>query len=266
MKKRLGQHLLVDSAVLDAIEEVAGTRAGDRVLEIGPGPGNLTARLADAVRPQGRVVAIELDRSWASRLNRACSGRPHVKVVWNNALEVDLAALLGEDGPWKCVANIPYYITSPIVQKLLDARRLFSLFALLMQKEVATRLHATSGREVGMLSHFVHYHCETRIAFDVPASAFRPPPTVDSALLVMEPLSAPPVDVPFDSLRPIIQAAFSARRRMLRGTLRALPSMETTDAVDGWLSRAGIHPQARPEQLTLDDFARLAMTRRGAMA
>jgi len=258
LKKHLGQHLLEDPATLSEIAEAAGVREGDAVFEIGPGPGTLTAVLAQRVGAEGRVLAVELDRDWHGRLDAVRRTCPWVEVQWGDALALDLDGLL--EGPgWRCVANIPYYITSPLVQKLVEARAHFSVMALLMQREVAVRIDATRGRDVGPLSHYVHYHARTEVALDVPASAFRPPPKVASALLVLRPLAAPPVDVPFEMLRPLIATAFSARRKMLRSTLRAL--MPGEGEVESWLRRAEIAPTARAEDLGLDDFARLVRAR-----
>lgn len=247
---------------LRAIALAANVSAADHVLEIGAGPGNLTRELARLVSSHGRVRAIELDRDWTSMLESLHENHAQVDVTWGDALTVDFDTLLGgTPGPWKCVANIPYYITSQLVQKLVEYRRYFSVMALLMQQEVAERLNAERGREVGMLSYFVHYHCTTELALTVPASAFRPPPKVDSALLILRPRAVPAVDIPFDGIRPIIQAAFASRRKMLRKTLCALPGMRDRGDVLPWLERASIAADARPEELTLLDFARLASAR-----
>ena len=260
LKKRLGQHILESPEMLGAIVDAAGVSEGDAVLEIGPGPGTLTRVLAQRVGPGGRVLAIELDRDWQGALDGVQRAFPQVDVRWEDALATDLDGLLAER-QWRCVANIPYYITSPLVQKLVEARQHFRIIALLMQKEVAERLNARRGRDVGSLSHYVQQHAESAIALEVPPSAFRPPPRVDSALLLLRPLSQPRVEVPYERLRPIIAAAFAARRKMLRGTLRALA--DDGAAVEAWLARAGISPTARAEDLLLEDWARLARTRPG---
>lgn len=258
LKKRLGQHILESPAMLDAIVDAAGVVAGDSVLEIGPGPGTLTRALAEKVGEHGRVLAVELDRDWQSPLDGVQRAFPQVHVRWEDALSTDLDATLG-GATWRCVANIPYYITSPLVQKLIEARAHFCVVALLMQKEVAERLHARRGRDVGTLSHYVQYHCDTEIALEIAPTAFRPPPKVDSALLLLRPLAAPRVDMPYARLRPIIAAAFGARRKMLRGSLRALAG--AGGQVELWLAAAGVSPTARPEELDLDDWARLAAMR-----
>lgn len=258
LKKRLGQHILESPATLGAIVDAAGVVAGDSVLEIGPGPGTLTRTLAERVGPQGRVLAIELDREWQRALDGVQRAYPQVHVRWEDALHTDLDASL-EGATWRCVANIPYYITSPLVAKIVEARTHFVVVALLMQKEVAERLNARRGRDVGALSHYVQYHAETKIALEIAPTAFRPPPKVDSALLLLHPLAAPRVDVPYARLRPIIATAFGARRKMLRGTLRPLVGQGAN--VASWLDAAGVSPTARAEELDLDDWARLAATR-----
>lgn len=261
LKKRLGQHILESPATLGAIVDAAGVVVGDSVLEIGPGPGTLTRALAERVGPTGRVLAVELDRDWQGALDTLTRAVPQVQVRWEDALNTDLGAVLGGAG-WRCVANIPYYITSPLVQKLIEGRAHFRVIALLMQKEVAERLHARRGRDVGTVSHYVQYHADTDIALEIAPTAFRPPPKVDSALLLLRPLDSPRVDVPYERMRPIIATAFGARRKMLRGTLRALAGDPV--ATDSWLAAAGVSPTARAEELDLTDWARLAVTRPGA--
>lgn len=258
LKKHLGQHILSQPATLEAIASAAEVGPGDSVLEIGPGPGTLTRVLAHRVGAGGRVVAVELDRDWAGALEHVQRDHPHVEVRWEDALRTDLDAVLGS-AIWRCVANIPYYITSPLVQRLVEARHHFRLLALLMQKEVAERLHASHGRDVGMLSHYVHYHADTALGPEVPPEAFHPPPRVHSALLLLRPRTHPPVDVPFDALRPIIGAAFAARRKMLRSTLRPLAA--EGEGVESWLARADVAPTGRAEDLDLAALARLARTR-----
>ncbi|MBM3460613.1 MAG: ribosomal RNA small subunit methyltransferase A [Armatimonadetes bacterium] len=246
LKKRLGQHLLTAPGWLERIVATAAVQPGDGVLEIGPGPGNLTRLLADAVGPTGRVLALELDTDWKPRLEALCASHPQVSVLWCDALEADLDMLDG----WRVVANIPYYITAPLVEKLLVARARFTSLALLMQKEVALRLHAQRGREVGAISYFVHYHCATEVALTVPAEAFTPPPKVDSALLLLRPLEERPVAVAPERLFPLIRAAFETRRKMLRGSLRGYGEAIFRDS--------GVAGDRRPEDLTLEEFARLA--------
>jgi 16S rRNA (adenine1518-N6/adenine1519-N6)-dimethyltransferase len=259
LKKHLGQHILRDRAILAAIVDAAAVGPRDRVLEIGPGPGTLTAVLAERA---AEVLAVELDTAFRADLGRLAERHPSLRVHFGDVLEIDLPTLL-DGGLWKCVANIPYYITSPLVARLLDERGRFSLLALLMQKEVAERIDARRGRDVGPLSYFVQYHARTRVALTVPAAAFTPPPKVESALLVLEPRERPLVDVAYERIRPIVVAAFAARRKMLRGSLRGLPGMDPA-RLEGWLRAAGVPPEARPEELSLEDFGRLAATRPGA--
>lgn len=248
LKKRLGQHLLAPEWVR-RIVDLAAVAPGERILEIGPGPGNMTRLLADAVGPSGRVVAVELDQDWRSAL---AAMPPQVQVVWGDVLQIDLREVL-PDAQWRVVANIPYYLTAPLLERLIELRERIPRMALLMQKEVAERLDARSGRDVGAVSHFVHLHFDTRIALEVPAGAFTPPPEVESALLLLERREAPAVSVPPEILFPVIRTAFAGRRKMLRRSLRGL-----SDALDMAFERAGVAGERRPEDLTLQEWDALA--------
>jgi len=282
LKKRLGQHLLTSVPVLERIVEAAGVQSGDWILEIGPGPGNLTRCLADRVATNGRIVAVEVDTAWRGSLDRLRRTHPWVEVHWGDILKVELASLLAiphwgssprpptgqesvrsghsrpvEGAPWKVVANIPYYITAPIIEKMLQQRHCFAKMALLVQYEVATRINALQGRNVGVISYLVHYYSESRIAFEVAPSAFTPAPRVTSALLILSPRSQVAVDVPAEALFTLIRTAFGQRRKMLKSTLRSLPTLHQHGRTEEVLHMAGIAGDLRPENLTLEDFAAL---------
>lgn len=262
-KKSLGQHILEDASILRRIVQAAAVPRGGRVLEIGAGPGNLTRVIADAVGPQGTVVSVELDTDWQVPLGAVVEEHPWVRVAWGDVLRADLDELLGQDatetpGAWTVVANIPYYITTPIIEMLIARRSLFSRMALLMQREVARRVACVRGRESGSLSHFVQYHCQASVAFDVPAQAFVPPPEVESALLLLEVREGPPVTAPEDILFRIIHTTFRERRKMLRKSLRSLPGLGVPAEVEKMLASAGVAGESRPEELSLEQFAALA--------
>ncbi len=234
-KPRWSQHFLRDSTVVDRILAAAALTPDDRVLEIGPGPGALTLPMMTRVQ---RLVACEIDPHWASRLPRS------ITVVNQDFLDVDLRALLPEPG-WKVVANLPYAVTGPILEKLLAQGDLFTGMWLMVQKEVAERAVARGTRESGALSHFVQVRCDATLLFTVPARCFDPPPKVESAILRLIP-RALPEGVDFASFERLVKLAFSQRRKMLKATLE--PSR---------LQAAGIDPTRRAETLTVDDFVRL---------
>lgn len=246
-RRRLGQHFLKDRGIIRRILAEAEVGPGDRILEIGPGRGALTKDLAETA---ARVVAIELD----PRLAEALPALPRLEVVHADILEVDLESLLAPHDDWKVVANLPYYITTPILEKLLTEgkSRIRSLWVM-VQKEVADRMAARGTRESGSLSHFVQYHADTKVLFKVPPRSFAPPPEVDSAVVRLLVHRTPPVDAPERLLFTLIRAAFNGRRKTLRKSLAGL--LPDSGAV---LESAGIDPMRRPETLTLEEFAALA--------
>lgn len=246
-RRRLGQHFLKDRSVIARILAEAGLGPQDRILEIGPGRGALTLDLA---RTAQQVLAVELDRDLAERL----PDHPHLKVVQGDILQVDLESLLAPHEDWKVVANLPYYITTPILDRLLTEGkpRILGMWVM-VQKEVAERMCARGTRESGSLSHFVQYHAEVRTLFRVRPGSFQPPPEVDSAVVRLLPHRVPPVEAPPDLLFRLIRTAFGGRRKTLRRSLAGVLS----DPV-AVLEAAGIDPTRRPETLVLEEFAALA--------
>src|SRR2546428_7834706 len=252
----LGQRFLVDRVVLAAIVDAAEIRPGDDVLEIGPGPGVLTAALAARARS---VTAVEIDARMVAVLEDTLAGHDNVRVVRADALRVDLFAV-GGARPTRIVANLPYQIHTPLLERCLADARRPALIAVLVQLEVARRICATprEGRERGYLSVFVQSFAEPRIVRRVPARAFRPPPRVDSAVVALRtrpvPAFAPLAQEPF--LR-LVSDAFRHRRKQLRSALGHEAGMERQRATDV-LARAGIAPERRPDELSLDDLIALA--------
>src|SRR5207249_6553918 len=252
----LGQRFLVDRGVLRAIVDAAELSVRDDVLEVGPGPGVLTAQLAERARS---VTAVEIDERMVAVLGETLVGHDNVKIVRADALAVDLFAL-GPRPPTRIVANLPYQITTPLLERfLVDARRP-PLIAVLVQLEVARRICATpqEGRERGYLSVFVQSFAEPRIVRRVPARAFRPPPRVDSAVIALRthvvPAFAPLAQEPF--LR-LVSDAFRHRRKQLRSALGHEAGMDRERATDV-LHRSGIAPERRPETLSLEEWVALA--------
>jgi 16S rRNA (adenine1518-N6/adenine1519-N6)-dimethyltransferase len=255
-RKRWGQNFLIDRNTLDNVLRAADVGSDDAVLEIGPGLGTLTRELAARAR---RVTAVEIDPLLVAFLRSetlACLA--NVEVIVADALDLDLTALLGE-GAWKAVANIPFYITSPLIEKLLAARARLERIVLMVQREVAARLIAAPGsEEYGSLSVFVQYYTEPALTARVSRAAFLPPPNVDSAIVRLRVRREPAVAVRDEALFfQVVRAAFGQRRKTLRNALSSLTGL-TRDAALAALARADLDPGRRGETLSLADFSRLA--------
>jgi 16S rRNA (adenine1518-N6/adenine1519-N6)-dimethyltransferase len=252
----LGQRFLIDRAVLAAIVDAAEIGPGDDVLEVGPGPGVLTAALADGARS---VTAVEVDARMVAVLKDTLAGHDNVRIVRADALSIDLFAV-GARPPTRIVANLPYQITTPLLERFLADERRPPLVTVLVQLEVARRICATprEGRERGYLSVFVQSFAEPRIVRRVPARAFRPAPRVESAIVALRtrarPAFAPLAQEPF--LR-LVSDAFRHRRKQLRSALGHEAGMDRARATDV-LARAGIAPERRPEELSLEEWIALA--------
>ncbi len=261
MGRRLGQHFLFDPAILDRIADAIDPTPNDVVLEVGPGLGTLTRHLAPCV---GRVVAVERDSSLVERLERPQErgDEPlpgNVSVVQGDALELDWQALTGA-GSFKVCGNIPYAITSPLIDKaLLDPQRPLVVF--LVQREVADRLAADpGGKSYGALSVGVQAVARVERLFAVKAGAFRPPPRVDSAAVRLTPLEEPlvaPADQP--EFRRFVTALFGQRRKQLSGALRTVTGLDR-DAVAERLAALDVDPRVRCETLPPGEFERLRRT------
>jgi 16S rRNA (adenine1518-N6/adenine1519-N6)-dimethyltransferase len=254
--KGIGQHFLVDRSTLAAIVDAAELTADDDVLEIGPGPGVLTAALADRAR---FVTAVEIDERMLAVLHDTVGGRENVRVVRADALEVDLYAL-GPRPPTRIVANLPYQITSPLLLKFLEDDRRPPRIVVLVQEEVARRIVArpTDAKERGFLSVFVQSFASPSIVRRVPARSFRPPPKVDSAIVALRTLPAPAF-APLDQHRflALVSDTFRHRRKQLRSAL-GFEAGVTKERADAALRSAGIDPARRPEELALAEWVALA--------
>ncbi len=250
--KKYGQHFLTDERILEGIVDALAPTTADTVIEVGPGRGSLTDILAER---SGRLVAVEIDRALAEQLSEKYRGRANVEIVQGDVLETDLHALAGED--FLLIGNVPYYITTPIVFKALEPPiPLRSVF--LVQREVADRMTAKEDTEsYGALSVNVAAVANTEHVLSVPASSFKPPPKVESAVIRLTPRAAPLVGAEsLPAFRTFVQAAFGQRRKQMQRALRTIRGMSAEDAL-AVLSRAGIDPAARPEVVSPEGFARL---------
>lgn len=256
-KKKLGQHFLVDGHVLDKILNAADVDTGDVVLEIGPGIGGLTQGLIERA---GHVVAVELDKQLVPILQNQFVRDP-VTIVQGDILRVDLPQILTPFSHMniKAVANLPYYITTPVILYLLESGLPFKSITVMIQKEVAQRMAAGPGtKDYGSLSLAVQYYANVSIAANVPVNCFMPRPAVDSAVAHLQILDSPRVDVDKELLFKIIHAAFNHRRKTLINTLDGVGFGNGKTDLAQTLESIGIDPKVRGEALDIFQFAQLA--------
>ena len=251
-KKSLGQNFLRDPHYLNKIADAAQVGPGEQVLEIGPGLGHLTTVLTQRAQ---KVLAIEVDDRLIPHLQEKFGGVPNFELLHADALEYDYASLHGR---WKVVANLPYYISTPIIQKLLLHRGKFISLTLMLQKEVADRIASPpGGKEFGYLSVLVQFYAVPRIEFKVPPGAFTPSPEVDSVVITLTLRDRPAVMVKNEAFFfRVIKAAFSQRRKTLRNSLKQLDAPK--DKMNAVLDSIGIDLGRRAETLTVGEFGKLA--------
>jgi 16S rRNA (adenine1518-N6/adenine1519-N6)-dimethyltransferase len=249
----LGQHFLVDPNLARAIAADTGAGPGDRVVEIGAGLGALTTALAE--RGPDRVLAIEFDRALVPALRSIASAHSSIEVLAADATKIDWHAVL-DDGSWIACGNLPYNVGTAIVLSLLERAPMVRRLVVMVQREVADRLVATpASREgYGPTSLRVGYHAEATIVRTVPASVFWPRPTVASAIVRVERRERPAVDIDPAALWRVVDTSFAQRRKAMRAALRRLGTPDP----DGVLVRAAVDPSARPQELDLEAFARIA--------
>ncbi|MGV6875465.1 16S rRNA (adenine(1518)-N(6)/adenine(1519)-N(6))-dimethyltransferase RsmA [Pseudochelatococcus sp. B33] len=259
-KKSLGQNFLFDLNLTARIARASGPLEGVTVVEVGPGPGGLTrALLAGGAQ---RVIAIERDARCLPILAQIGERYPgRLTVIEGDALEVDVAAHIGE-GPARIVANLPYNVATPLLTGwLTDARwpPWWQSLTLMFQREVAERIVATPGepKDYGRLGVLCGWRTDAHILFDVPPSAFVPPPKVTSSVVHLIPRSAP-APVRTATLEAVTQAAFGQRRKMLRQSLKSLDLSGTDTDVAAMIEQAGLLPTARAEEIPVEGFVRLA--------
>ena len=254
--KKLGQNFLIDDNIVHNIVAAAELSDKDTVLEVGPGIGTLTQGLAES---GASVVAVELDKRLLPVLDTTLEGYDNVRIVNGDILQVDIMQTVGVD-EFKVCANLPYYITTPIIFALLEKRLPMERLVAMVQKEVAERMAAKpGGKDYGALSVAIQYYTEPEIAFIVPPSSFIPAPSVDSAVIVCKRREKPPVEVCDEALFfRVVKAAFSLRRKMLNNSLKNMGIKG--EQVAKWLELAGVDGKRRAETLSLEDFAALTNT------
>jgi 16S rRNA (adenine1518-N6/adenine1519-N6)-dimethyltransferase len=263
IKKRLGQNFLIDEEILNRIVEVADLSKDDIVIEIGPGMGTLTKKLAKKAQ---KVLAIEIDENLIKLLKETLKSYSNVEIIQADILKINLKKLTNSElrtpnSELKVVANLPYYITTPIVIHLLKAREILSNIVIMVQKEVGRRMVAKPRtKDYGALSLLVQYYTKPQIAVKVSRSAFLPEPKVDSCVVNLEVLGKPAVEVKDEELFfKVARAAFEQRRKALKNALSQTRDLRLSKkkALE-ILEKADIKPLRRGETLNLEEFARLS--------
>ena len=260
-QKKFGQNFLIDTHVLDKIVKAADITKEDMVLEIGPGIGTMTQYLAEAAR---KVIAVEIDKNLIPILSDTLSDYENVRIINDDILKVDIQKLVDEENdgrPIKVVANLPYYITTPIIMGLFENHIPAKSITVMVQKEVAERMQTGPGnKDYGALSLAVQYYAEPYIVANVPPNCFMPRPKVGSAVIRLTLHDKPPVEVLDEGLMfDIIRASFNQRRKTLANGLKNSDKFEfsketITEIVESLGKGAGV----RGETLTLEEFARLS--------
>ncbi len=259
-KKRLGQHLLRDSTVVRDSLQALGTVPGDTILEIGPGLGAMTEALLSL---DAQVLGVELDPKACEVLQSRFGSFPNFRLIQGDILKVDLRSLTANVAPGKLqiAANLPYYITTPVLAKLLEEEIPFKRMVALTQWEVAERLAASPGRKTyAAISVLIQFWCEIKVLRRVLPGAFTPPPKVDSGLILFQKLEKPSVDVVDRSLFfSVVRSCFGKRRKTLKNSLKMSrdPELKERD-FDTAFKAAGIDPARRPETLSLLEFSKLS--------
>ncbi len=260
-KKKFGQNFLIDSGVLEGIVEAAGVTESDCVLEIGPGIGSLTQYLAESA---GKVVAVEIDRGLIPVLQDTLSEYDNGTVINEDVLKGDIEEIVknyNDNRPIKGVANLPYYITTPIIMKLFESGAPIESITVMVQKEVADRMSATPGnKDYGSLSLAVSFYAEATKVLDVPPSSFIPQPGVGSAVVKLARYPEPVVSVRDEKyMFDIIRTSFNQRRKTLSNSLSSNPSLGVSrQEVQDALQKMGMDERARGEILSLEQFAELS--------
>ena len=254
MSKKLGQNFLIKRGIVDEIVHAAELTPGEPVLEVGPGIGTLTQGLAQC---GADVTAIELDRRLLEVLDTTLASYDNVRIVHGDVLKLDVPAIMNHK-PFKVVANLPYYITTPIIMSLLESKLPIERLVVMVQKEVALRMVAKPGtKDYGALSVAVQYYTEPDIVLDVPPKSFLPAPAVTSSVIRCVLRDKPPVDVIDEKLFfRVVKAGFAQRRKTFANTMKTTGLSK--DRIEELLANANIDGQRRGETFTLQEFADVA--------
>lgn len=257
--KNLGQNFLVNDDAVTGIVDAANVSKDDLIIEIGPGLGTLTKELLDRA---GKVICIELDKRMIEILNDRFSMYDNFKVLNDDVLKVNLKELIAEEKvkTTKIVANLPYYITTPIIMKLLEERLDIETITVMIQKEVADRLVTEPGTgDTGAITYAIHYYTNPKRVLEVPNTAFIPEPKVDSTVINLEVLKEPKVAVKNEEkLFEIIKTAFMQKRKTLLNALANSNKYGSKEQICKTLELLSIDNRVRPEKLTLEEFAKIA--------
>ena len=254
MSKKLGQNFLIKRGIVDEIVHAAELTPGEPVLEVGPGIGTLTQGLAQS---GADVTAIELDRRLLAVLDTTLASYDNVRIIHGDVLKLDVPSIMNHK-PFKVVANLPYYITTPIIMSLLESKLPIERLVVMVQKEVALRMVAKPGtKDYGALSVAVQYYTEPDIVLDVPPKSFLPAPAVTSSVIHCVLRDKPPVDVIDEKLFfRVVKAGFAQRRKTFSNTMKTTGLSK--DRIEELLAKANIDGQRRGETFTLQEFADVA--------
>jgi 16S rRNA (adenine1518-N6/adenine1519-N6)-dimethyltransferase len=252
-KKSLGQNFILDKNFTDKIARAAGDLSNITVLEVGPGPGSLTRSILDCGAK--KLVAIEKDQRCLEALKELQEFYgERLEIINEDALKLDEAEFFKNENKIKIIANLPYNIGTVLLFKWLKNSQKISSMTLMLQKEVVERIVAKRGENhYGRLAVMVNFLCETKMLFTVNKSVFTPPPKVTSAIVQIIPREKPLADVEFSKLEKVVAAAFNQRRKMLRSSLKSI--FENVEEV---LNNCGIKPEKRAEELTIEEFCKIA--------
>ena len=256
-KKGWGQHFLIDRNILNKVIQIAQINEKDVVLEVGPGLGEMTIGLAKKAK---RVITVEIDSKLVEILKKKVMDYPNVEVIKGDILKVDFNKLLNQEkAPVKVVANLPYQISTPLLFRFIESKKLFFTLTLMLQKEVAERMVAPpGGKEYGRLSIFVQLVSNLSIRFFVKPTAFFPPPKVESAVIHITWKEKPMVEVKDEEwFKKIVKGCFSYRRKTLINALKH-SDLPLPNDIESEVMKIGIDPQRRPETLSIQELANLA--------